>query len=137
MKIQIKIDWTLIILCLSVSKRSKWSLIGHVFYFQAMSDSEVTTQEDGWPLGSSFDDLIHRLAGNELVSLSFVSCLIPEFLGGLRATGNMECIPDSNIMALIDQLKFSWRTVLECTHSFSVCDSLRSKITSLDSSLHT
>lgn len=42
-----------------------------------------------------------------------------------------------NIMELIDQLKFSRGTVLECTHSFSVCYSLRSKITSLHSSLHT
>lgn len=87
---------TLINLHLSVSslKTSKWSLTGHVLYFQAAVDPEVTSQEDGWPPSSSFDDLIHRSAGNELVSLSSVSWLSPGFLGGLRATGNMECIPD-------------------------------------------
>ena len=63
-------------------------------YFRTIADPYVTSQKDRWPPGSTFDDLIHPQAGNELVSPFPVSWLVPRLLGRLRATENMECIPD-------------------------------------------
>lgn len=129
-----RLDRTLINLHLSAYslKTWKWSVKGHVLYFQAPADPEVTSQEDRRPLGSSFDDLIHRSAGNELVSPSSS----PGSWENWEPQGTWST-SQINIMELIDQLKFSRGTVLECTHSFSVCNSLRSKITSLHSLFHT
>ncbi|CAB1426316.1 unnamed protein product [Pleuronectes platessa] len=58
------------------------------------TDTEVTSQESGRPPGSSCDVLIRCSAGNELVSQSSVSWLVSGFRGRLKATGNMEYIPD-------------------------------------------
>lgn len=96
MKTQIKIYWTV------------WEISSMRVFFKdinvvslrasAVFPSRGTAWGDltgKWmAMGSSCDDLIHRSSGDELVSPSSVSWLIPGFLDGLRATGNMECIPD-------------------------------------------
>ena len=98
-------------------KTSKWSLTGHVLCFQAAAGPEVTSQEDEWPAGSTFDDLIHRMNSSPhplCLGSSPGSWVDWEQQGTWSAS-------QINIMELIDQLKFSQGTVLECTHSFLLC----------------
>lgn len=111
-------------------KTSKWSLTGHVLYFQAAADPEVTSHKDPCPPGSSFDDLIHRM-NSSLHPLCLGSSWVDWEPQGTWSASQI------NIMELIDQLKFIQGTDFECTHSFFVCYSLRSKITSFHSLLHT
>lgn len=98
-------------------KTSKWSLTGHVLCFQAAAGPEVTSQEHEWPPGSTLHDLIHRMNSSPhplCLGSSPGSWVDWEQQGTWSAS-------QINIMELIDQLKFSQGTVLECTHSFLLC----------------
>lgn len=95
-----------------------------------------------WP-HRRMDPWTHHLVtsftvGRETNSAPCLLCLVPSQGSCLdwepQGTWSASQI---NIMELIDQLKFSWGTDLECAHSISVCYPLRSRITSLHSLLHT
>ncbi len=88
-----------------------------VLYFQAAADPEVTSQEDGWPMGSSFHDLIYCMNSSPrplCLGSSQGSWVDWEPQGTWSAS-------QINIMELIDQPKFSQGTVLEYTHISFLC----------------